>query len=274
MYKLFEDWMADQPDPAVEKIVSQFEDWAKSLNLEHDVSRYSKDIVCSVRMMGYWTLAYEKSKTKGRQDSMYRQTYETKDSYKWVITFPGRTSQYDYRANTKPGNLKTFKGLIEKFMNVKEKFDLVCKFLELLDHEKFAEICKSPNINYSGKNLKDLECGFSLPGGTIYDNTYPKKESTAHLWRARYRTLDRNNNANGSQIDLENFDPETGALFYYALLTTRTEKEPEYDEDLLTALEIAKDQPLEKVWEQLKTGGLESLKKKYSGAVAGKQYGV
>ena len=278
MIKLFEDWRSDnEKDPAVEKIVDQLETWAKSLDLEYNVSWYGKAVTCGVRMMGYWTLEYEKSKVKGGQDTMYRQTYETKDNYKWTIKFPGRTSQYNFRANTKPGNFKTFKALVEKFMKVKEKFELVGEFLDLLDHEKFGKLSDinfGENTNYSGKNLKDLECGFTLPGGTIYDRVSYPNESTANLWRARYRALDRDNNANRSEIDLTNFDPETGSLFYYALLATRTQKEPEYDEGLLAALEVVKDQPVEKVWLQLKTGDWESFKKKYAGAVAGKEYGV
>jgi hypothetical protein len=278
MIKLFEDWRSDnEKDPAVEKIVDQLETWAKSSDLEYNVSWYGKAVTCGVRMMGYWTLAYEKTKVKGGQDSMYRQTYETKDNYKWTIKFPGRTSQYNFRANTKPGNFKTFKGLVEKFMKVREKFFMVSEFLDLLDHEKFGKLGDTnfgENTNYSGKNLKDLECGFTLPGGTIYDRVLYPNETTANLWRARYRALDMDSNVNQSEIDLTNFDPETGSLFYYALLATRTQKEPEYDESLLAALEVVKDQPVEKVWAQLKNGDWESFKKKYAGAVAGKEYGV
>jgi len=279
MIKLFEDWRSDnEKDPAVEKIADQLETWAKSLDLEHNINWYGKAVTCGVRMLGYWTLEYEKVKVKGGQDSMYRQTYETKDTYKWTIKFPGRTSQYNYRANTKPGNFKTFKGLIEKFMKVKEKFDLVGKFLDLIDHEKFGKMCEinnGENVSYSGKNLKDLYATLNIQyEGTLYTKLNYPTEATAHLWRGRHLTLDDSKLNTSSSIDSGDFDPETGALFYYALLASRSKKEPEYDERLLAALEVVKDQPLEKVWAQLKTGDWESFKKKYTGSIAGKEYGV
>ena len=40
------------------------------------------------------------------------------------------------------------------------------------------------------------------------------------------------------------------------------------------AMSLVIDVPIEKVWAQLKTGDWESFKKKYAGAVAGKEYGV
>jgi len=280
MIKLFEDWRSDnEKDPAVEKIAAQLETWATSMGLEHKVSWYGKSVTCGVRMMGYWTLQYEKSKVKGGQDSMYRQTYETKDTYKWTITFPGRTSQYNYRANTKPGNFKTFKGLIEKFIKVREKFKITGEFLDLIDHEKFGEMNDTNiwggNVSYSGKNLKDLYATLNIQyEGTFYTKLNYPTEATAHLWRARYLTLDDSKLNTSSSIDSSDFDPETGALFYYALLASRSKKEPKYDKGLLAALEVVKDQTLEKVWAQLKTGDWESFKKKYTGAVAGKEYGV
>lgn len=188
MIKLFEDWRSDnENDPAVEKIATQLEAWAKSLDLECNISWYGKAVTCGVRMMGYWTLEYEKSKVKGRQDDMYRQTYETKDTYKWTITFPGRTSQYDYLANTKPGNVKTFKRLIEKFMKVGEKFKMVGKFLDLLNHEKYGKINDTNiyggNVHYSGKNLKDLYAQLNIEyEGTLYTKvscTRSSKRSTS-----------------------------------------------------------------------------------------------
>ncbi len=279
MIKLFEDWRSDnEKDPAVEKIVDQLETWAKSLDLEYNVSWYGKAVTCGVRMMGYWTLEYEKSKVKGGQDSMYRQTYETKDNYKWTIKFPGRTSQYNFRANTKPGNFKTFKGLVEKFMKVREKFIMAGEFLDLLDHEKFSKLGNTnfgENVSYSGKNLKDLYASLNIQNeGTIYTSLNYPTEATARLWRGRHLTLDDSKVNASSNIDSGDFDPETGALFYYALLASRSKKEPEYDKELLAALEVVKDQPVEKVWLQLKTGDWESFKKKYAGAVAGKEYGV
>lgn len=279
MIKLFEDWRSDnEKDPAVEKIVDQLETWAKSLDLEYNVSWYGKAVTCGVRMMGYWTLEYEKSKVKGGQDSMYRQTYETKDTYKWTIKFPGRTSQYNFRANTKPGNFKTFKGLVEKFMKVKEKFIMVGKFLDLLDHEKFSKLSDinfGENISYSGKNLKDLYATLNIAyEGTLYTKLNYPTEATANFWRGRHLTLDDSKMKTSSNIDSGDFDPETGALFYYALLASRSKEKPEYDEELLAALDVVKDQPVEKVWAQLKTGDWESFKKKYAGAVAGKEYGV
>ena len=281
MIKLFEDWRSDnEKDPTVEKIVAQLETWAKSLDLECNVSWYGKAVTCGVRMMGYWTLQYDKSKTKGRQDDMYRQTYETKDTYKWTITFPGRTSQYDYRANTKPGNAKTFKSLIEKFMEVRTKFDMVGEFLDLIDHEKYSKMRETNiyggNVHYSGKNLKDLYANLNIEyEGTLYTKVNYPTEATVNFWRGRHLTLDDSKLTNTSNnIDSGDFDPETGALFYYTLLASRSKKEPEYDEGLLAALEVVKDQPIEKVWTQLKTGDWESFKKKYAGAVAGKEYGV
>jgi len=276
MIKLFEDWRSDnEKDPAIEKIVDQLETWAKSLDLEYNVSWYGKAVTCGVRMMGYWTLEYEKSKVKSGQDSMYRQTYETKDNYKWTIKFPGRTSQYNSRGNTKPGNFKTFKGLIEKFMKVKDKFEMVWKFLDLINHEKYGKMLESKNVNYDGKNLKDLYASLGIEyESTLYTRLNYPTEATMHLWRARYLSLDDSKVDTSSNIDSADFDPETGALFYYTLLGTRSRKEPECDKGLLAALEVVKDQPIEKVWAQLKTGDWESFKKKYAGAVAGKEYGV
>jgi hypothetical protein len=275
MIKLFEDWRSDnEKDPAVEKIVAQLETWAKSLDLEYNVSWYGKAVTCGVRMMGYWTLEYEKSKVKGGQDSMYRQTYETRDNYKWTIKFPGRTSQYNYRANTKPGNFKTFKALVEKFMKVREKFFMVREFLDLLDHEKFGkfgDINFGENVSYSGKNLKDLYATLNIQNeGTLYTSLNYPTEATAHLWRGRHLTLDDDSMKNSSRnIESGDFDPESGALFYYALLASRSKEKPEYDEELLAALEVVKDQPVEKVWKLIKSG---ELKTKYSGAVAGKKF--
>ena len=218
MIKLFEDWLNEEiQNDAVDKVIAQFESWAKSLNLNYGVDKYYNSVVCHVKLMGYWTLEYEKSKTKGKQDSMYRQTYNTGDTHKWYIKYPARFSQYSPRANVKSGNLKTFKSLIERFMKTKEKFDMVHEFLRLLDSEKF----KSYNVNYSGKNLKDLEAAFDLPGGTIYDRPSSFSQSSDNLWRARYRALDRNANPHNSQIALDNFDPETGYLFYYAKISIK-----------------------------------------------------
>lgn len=274
MIKLFEDWRSDnEKDPAVEKIVDQLETWAKSLDLECNVSWYGKAVTCGVRMMGYWTLAYEKSKVKGGQDSMYRQTYETKDNYKWSITFPGRTSQYNFRANTKSGNFKTFKALVEKFMGVKEKFEMVGNFLDLLDHEKFGklrDINFGENISYSGKNLKDLYASLNIAyEGTLYTRLNYPTEATANFWRGRHLTLDDAKMKTSSNIDSGDFDPETGALFYYALLASRSKEKPEYDEELLAALDVVKDKPVDEVWKLIKSG---ELKTKYSGAVAGKKF--
>ncbi len=269
MIKLFEDWRSDNEiDPAVEKIVAQFESWATSMGLEHSVRNYGKEVVCDVRMMGYWTLKYEKSTVKGGQDSMYRQTYTTKDNYKWSITYPGRSNTYNYRSNTKTGNLKTFKGLIERFMKVKDKFELVWKFLDLLDHEKYGKLAKEQTPSYDGKNLKDLYASLSITyDGTIYSKPGFPNETNAHLWKARYINSESKNDS----ID---FDPETAALFYYALLGTRSRTEPAANEDLLAALERAKDKPLNEVWNMLKDGKWETMITRYAGSVAGKKFNL
>jgi hypothetical protein len=268
-FQEFSDWLNEsEGSVAVEKIVSEFEKWAKSLGLEPTINKssWSEDVSMWVQVMGLWDLHYEKSKSKGSQDSMYRQTYNTGEKYKWYIKYPARHSQYNSRGNVKAGNFKTFKKLVEKFLKVEEKFETVEKFLRMIDEERFKDLKLHPqhNVTYQGKNLGDLEATFRITGDG--DITSGEKE-----WSARFGV---DGPGGGIKFNQESFDPESGAIFYYAMKCTNTQRQRIEDAHLLSILEILKDQPFEKVWNELKDGNWENLKSKYRGSVSGKKYNI
>jgi hypothetical protein len=262
MVKRYKEWLLESEGSLTEKVKADFEKWVTSLGLEHWVheSSFDEEVSFNLRMMGVWSLSYEKSKTKGRQDSMYRQTYNTGSTYKWYISYPAPHSQYNYRSNVKSGNFKTFKALIEKFLKVNEKIQMMREFLSLIDEEEFKDL----KVSFSGKNLKDLEADIRI---TRDGNIYTGDEK----WKGRYG---EKGSGGGLQFQREEFDPETGALFCYSFLGTRTMLNQDLDTKILSIVDAVRDLPVGKAWEVLKSGDWEEIATHLRGSISGKRYGV
>ena len=208
-------------------------------------------------LFGLWRLELEKSVKKGRQDSMYRQTYDRSEDKKWYITYPGEWNQYDSRGKTKPGNFKTFKAIIEEFIEVKKVFDKISFFLENVLGIKGIDTQHSRSkekftVSFNG-NLKDLTCYFlniRYSREDKWGKNDPTKVQILHV------LLSAGVGNNFSQPNFEKPLEEVGKNL----------------KEVLEVLEILKDKPLDDfIKENL---SWDDIKKKYSGKLTGTKYGL
>lgn len=265
MIKKYNDWLNEgvDPDAAIEKTTPQFEAWAKSLNLEYetDIPGYVKgaSYYVTIPIMGLWILKLEEGKrSTGRQDSMYRPQYESSGNYKWYMKYPSRYSQYSPRQGYLPGNLKSFKAVVEKYVEVGKVFGKAHELYDLLNVN--AEQMKKVSVTYAGKNQKELYADLSLLDG----NFYSPNDKTP-FYKARFRTLETRS------ID---FDPLKGEVYYYAFLGAKPKLELKNADLIEEILELLKDKPVEKVWEVIKSGDWEKIGNDLRGSRTGKKFGL
>jgi hypothetical protein len=249
-----------------EKVFAEAEKWSKATGIEIEtdtkgLTSWMGSTYIWVRdLFGLWQLNLEKSTKKGGQDDMWRQTYQRSDENKWYITYPGRWSQYDSRGRTKPGNFKSFKAIIEEFMEVKKVFDKVSFFFENALGIKKIDTTHYQNSNgeyvvtLQGKDLKSLTayCGsLGYSREKKWENIDPTKVEVLH------RIL---STKNYEGLKFRKPVEEAGKNFDY----------------ILEILEILKEEPLDKFLEDTKSGNWEEFQKNrnYSGKVVSKKYGL
>lgn len=261
----FEEWRNVNESVTPEqknKVFDEAEKWAKGLGL--DVTSNLEGGWFMVHLMGTWTLSLEASTAKKGQDSMYRQTYTRDyDNLKWYIEYPASFNQYNARGNKKPGNLKSFKALIEKFQKIYENLLYVEKFLETLGVERKIE---RQTTRFEGKNLKDLGVTWNISGDGI-DGSIGYDEKLGYF--SRYKM---SSNAYGRH----SFNPEKGEIFYFGALAAKNKiEESGNDFEMIDSiLEILKDRPREEVWKMIEKGDWKSLADRFRGKLSGKKFGL
>ena len=271
--KKFTDWTTvnESVDTAQrDKIFKEAEKWADSIGLKyrHNNGMFGEGFFMVFTPFGTWHLKLEAAVKKSGQDSMYRETYSRDHSnLKWYIEYPKPFSQYNARANVKPGNLKTFKLQVEKFQKVYEKFTFLRNFLETLGVEEEYK------YRFHGNNLSDLGVSWSISTAGDIDFTVEDKKTGAFSYSARYKK----DLTASYGWERDNFDPEKGEIFYYGALAARPliEKAGKVNFDrILPILEVLKDKPVEEVWKLLEKGDWKFLEDKFKGRVTGKKYGL
>lgn len=266
MISNFNDWnsLNESVTPEqTEKVFAEAEKWSRETGIKIDTDKsgitqpFGSTYIWVSDLFGLWRLELEKSVKKGRQDSMYRQTYDRSEDKKWYITYPGEWNQYDSRGKTKPGNFKTFKAIVEEFIEVKKVFDKISFFLENVLGIKGIDTQHSRSkekfiVNFNG-NLKDLRCYFlniRYSREDKWEKNDPTKVQILHA------LLSAGVGNNFSQPNFEKPLEEVGKNL----------------KEVLEVLEILKDKPLDDfIKENL---SWEDIKKKYSGKLAGTKYGL
>lgn len=275
----FNDWdalnEASVTSEQAEKVLADAEKWSKEAGIEIDteasgIRGWGSVYVWVSGIFGLWKLELEKATRKSRQDSMYRQTYDTGSDKKWYITFPGRWSQYESRARTKPGNLKSFKSIIEEFSEVKKVFDKISFFFENVLGIPGIDTTRHENregkevVHIEGKNLKLLNA--RLTGSLVYS-----RENGWQTVNVQYKRTDKS------------VDP-TKVEILFTVLSSSNYSGKKYEkalkesgknlEDVVEVLETLKDYSLDKFLEETKGLDWEEVKKKYIGRLSGKKYGI
>lgn len=246
-----------------EKVFAEAEKWKQSSGIEVEINSeglkngWGSTYIWVREIFGLWKLELEKSTKKGGQDSMYRETYQRGDDKKWYISYPGRWSQYDSRGRTKPGNLKTFKTLVEEFIEVKKVFDKISFFFEnalgikgidTTHHESREKLV----VTVAGKDLKNL----SAYCGSI---SYNREKKWGEIDPIKVEIL------------LAALSSKDGGGFKFKKPVEETGKN---FEEILEILEIIKDQPLDNFLEETKHGDWKVIRKKYAGRISGNRYGL
>ena len=272
MIKKYNDWLNEgvDPDAAIEKTTPQFEAWAKSLNLKYetDIPGYVKGAryYVTIPFMGLWILMIEEGRrSTGRQDSMYRPQYEDSGNYKWYMKYPTRYSQYSPRQGYLPGNLKSFKAVVEKYVEVGKVFGKAHELYDLLNVT--AEQMKNVSVTYTGKNQKELYADLSLLNGSFISPTYKTP-----FYTARFRKHEKSELLPGYTVT--EFDPLKGEVYYYAFLGAKPKLELKNADLIEEILELLKDKPVEKVWEVIKSGDWEKIGNDLRGSRTGKKFGL
>jgi len=256
------------------KVFDEVEKWSKDSGF--DVTSNLEGGWFMVRLMGTWTLSLEASTKKSGQDSMHRQTYSRDyDNLKWYIEYPAVFSQYNSRGNKKPGNLKSFKALIEKFQKVYENFEYAEKFIEILGVDKKISGGRNGTVKFEGNDLKTLGVYYAI-GGAWGDLHYKfdKYKTKDFIYECRF-IKDTKNDVR--MFTTERFDPEKGEIFYYAALAAKYKMEMDGNEDtdmIVEILEILKDKPREEVWKMIEKGDWESIAYRFRGKLSGKKFGL
>jgi hypothetical protein len=272
MIKKYNDWLSEAADPAVvvEKTTVQFEAWAKSLNLDYRISEgWREEITYYVNIpyMGSWSLIFEEGKKNtGRQDSMYRPEYQNSGKNKWYIKFPVSWSQYSPRNGYVSGNFKSFKAIIEKMLSYSSYFERIYSFFEILNIEK-EWIDKKFKASYSGKNLKTLYITLPLLSGDI---TFPDEERKHFEIRYQPEKLE----SEKKTWERKSFEINNGELYYYTFLGCKSKLKLENLDLIEEILETLKDEPVEKVWEKIKTGDWEKIAHDNRGKMNSKKFGL
>ena len=246
-----------------EKVFAEAEKWKQSSGIEVEINAdglkngWGSTYINVRDIFGYWKLDLEKSTKKGGQDSMYRETYQRGDDKKWYISYPGHWSQYNSRGRTKPGNLKTFKTIIEEFIEVKKVFDKISFFFE-----NSLGIQGIDTTHYQSKEKYVV----TLDGRDL-------KSLTAYLGNISY----------GREKKWGEIDP-TKVEILLAMLSTKDYGGLKFQKpieatgknfaEILEILEILKDTPLDKFLEETKSGDWKEIRKKYLGRISGIKYGL
>jgi hypothetical protein len=269
-FKLFEQFLTESVTPEQrDKIFADATKWAEGLKLDYKKNDgfNGKGWFMVHTELGTWTLDLTGVTKKAGQNSNYQETYsEDRTNLKWYITYPGRSNSYNYKSNTKAGNLKTFKSLIERFEEVKKTLELAEKFLEIvgINDRKLKD-----SVSFSGENLKNLTVSYRICGDGDLDYTVDKYGTKDYVYQCRYK--------DNGRFERTTFDATKGELFYYTVLAGKPaiDKLEGYDTDkMLEILELLKDKPVEEVWKLIEKGDWKDLEHQFRGKLSGKKFGL
>jgi hypothetical protein len=265
MIQKFDAWKALNenvtPEQAL-KVFDEAEKWGRetgievSMDKEHLDSPYANNYVYAKNIFGLWRLDLEKSTKKAGQNSNYQETYERGTGKKWYITYPGNFNSYNHRSRTFAGNFKTFKSLVEEFLEVKKVYDKVSVLFESMglgkivtDHHQSEQ--GTFVIYIGGKNLKSLYT--AINGNTTQMMVLYSREEG---WKG--------------------INPEKTEIFHEALRYVkayyRKVSEIENLDECMSILESLKEVPTDEFLRDLETSGWKGIKDKYKGRIAAKKY--